>query len=195
MKKGYLYTVLFMVVLSAIFTFALAASYEAFKPSIRQNELLQEERAILYAFDLDKGLSDGEVSQTYARAIREGELNGKTVHVYEDAGEIKGYALPVEGSGLWGTIRGYLGVNQALSQVTGLVFTSQNETPGLGGRIDEPEYKEQFRGLPIEKGMTVRYGQVGDMTLDAVTGATQTSSAVLRIINAALNDLFAGEGN
>ncbi len=54
--------------------------------------------------------------------------------------------------------------------------------------------KEQFRGLPIEKGMTVRYGQVGDMTLDAVTGATQTSSAVLRIINAALNDLF-GEGN
>lgn len=195
MKKGYLYTVLFMVVLSAVLTFALAASYEGFKPAIQNNARLQLERAILYAFGLEEGLEDAQVRETFARSIKEGELKGEKVYVYEQDGQIKGYALPVEGPGLWGTIRGYLGVSEGLDKVTGLVFTEQNETPGLGGRIDELQYKEQFRGLPIAKGSTVSYGQQGERQLDAVTGATQTSSAVLRIVNSALNKLYAGEGN
>ncbi len=97
MKKGYLYTVLFMVVLSAIFTFALAASYEAFKPSIRQNELLQEERAILYAFDLDKGLSDGEVSRPMPGPSGKESLTAR-LFTMRTRVRSRAMALPVEGS-------------------------------------------------------------------------------------------------
>jgi len=195
MKRGYLYTVLFMVILSAVFTFALAASYEGFKPAINLNAALQQERAVLDAFGLDQGLSNEEASQKYDEVIREGEIAGLTVPVYEEDGQVMGYALPIEGAGLWGTIRGYLGINARLDQATGLVFTEQNETPGLGGRIDEPQFKEQFRGLPIAQGDAIRYGQNQGVQLDAVTGATQTSSAILRILNSALDDFFAGEGN
>ena len=156
MKRGYLYTVLFMVILSAVFTFALAASYEAFKPAINQNAALQRERAILYTFGLEEGLDNDEATRTYDEVIREGELNGIKVPVYEEGGQVMGYALPFEGAGLWGTIRGFLGLNAQRSEVTGLVFTEQNETPGLGGRIDEPEYKELFRGLPISEGTAIR---------------------------------------
>ncbi|MDD4081098.1 MAG: FMN-binding protein [Eubacteriales bacterium] len=193
MKRGYLYTVLFMVVLSAVFTFALAASYEGFKPAIEQNAALQQERAVLYAFGLEEGLSDDEATRKYDEVIRDGGLNGMEVPVYEESGQVMGYALPFEGAGLWGTIRGYLGLNAALNQATGLVFTEQNETPGLGGRIEEPQYKEQFRGLPITKGIPIRYGDNQGEQLDAVTGATQTSSAMLRILNNALDGVFAGE--
>lgn len=187
MKRGYVYTLVFMVVLSAVLTFALAFAYEAFKPAIAKHEQLRDERALLYAFGRDKGLTDDEVHPLYTELVREGGL-GEGSYSLVEGGETLGYAVPFEGAGLWGTIQGYLGITADKGQVTGLVFTSQNETPGLGGRIDEEDFKAQFRELPIQAGSTLRYGSQAGYTLDAVSGATQTSSAVLRILNGALTD-------
>ncbi len=195
MKKGFVYTVAFMVILSAALTFALAFSYEAFKPAIATHKQLAEERAVLYAFGLETGLEDSGVHALFEKLITPGGLDGKTGYTYREAGEVKGYALPFAGPGLWGTIRGYLGVSASLDRTAGLVFTQQNETPGLGGRIDELQFKEQFRGLPIKAGTELVYGAQGDNQIDAVTGATQTSSAVLRILNSVIaQDIHTGEG-
>jgi len=189
MKKGHVYTLLFMLLISAVLTFALAAAYEGFKPAIRKNAALQEQRAVLYALGLDTGLKDAEVEAFYKDSIREGELNGVPVLVYGQGGP-QAYAVPFEGSALWGALRGYLGVSAPLDQITGVVFTYQNDTPGLGGRINEEVYKEQFRGLPITPDTVLSYGE----GLDAVTGATQTSAAVLRTLNKALREsIFPGE--
>ena len=195
MKKGFVYTVAFMVILSALLTFALAFSYEAFKPSIAIHKQLAEERAVLYAFGLETGLADDDVHALFERLITPGGLDGKSGYTYRDDGAVKGYAVSFEGPGLWGTIRGYLGVSAALDRTTGLVFTQQNETPGLGGRIDELQYKEQFRGLPIKAGTELSYGAQAENQIDAITGATQTSSAVLRILNRVIaDDIHSGEG-
>lgn len=195
MKKGFVYTVAFMVILSALLTFALAFSYEAFKPNIAAHKQLAQERAVLYAFGLDTGLEDKDVRALFEKLITPGRPDGKAGYTYSEAGETRGYAVPFSGAGLWGTISGYLGINASLDQVTGLVFTRQNETPGLGGRIDELQYKEQFRLLPIRAGTELSYGAQGDRQIDAVTGATQTSSAVLRILNRVIaEDIFTGEG-
>lgn len=192
MKKGFVYTILFMVILSALLTFALAFSYEAFEPNIASHKQLRLERAVLYAFGLDQDLTDEQVRETFATLVKEGGLGGQPGYNLVQEGQTTAYALPFEGAGLWGTIRGYLGVTAALDRTTGLVFTEQNETPGLGGRIDELQYKEKFRDLPLSEGVELRYGQDG---VDAITGATQTSSAVLRIVNSAIQqDVFSGEG-
>ncbi len=201
MKKGHVYTLVFMVVLSAALTFTLAASYEAFKPAINQNKTLQEQRAVLYALGLDEGLEDSEVTALYEETIRPGDLNGKSeiaglpVLAQVADGQEVAYAVPFNGAALWGALRGYLGVKADLSETTGVVFTYQNETPGLGGRIDEDAYKAQFRGLAIAPGTQLRYGTQDGQTLDAVTGATQTSAAVLRTLNHLLaEEIFPGEG-
>ncbi len=188
MKKGFVYTIVFMIVLSAVFTFALAFSYEAFKPAIDASKQLRLERAVLYSLGLDNGLKDEDVHPTFAAKIQEGGLRGGPGYSHVENGQVVAHAVPIEGAGLWGTIRGYLGVTAALDHTTGLVFTEQNETPGLGGRIDETWYKEQFRDLPLTEGMRMSYGPLGDKTIDAVTGATQTSSAIMRILNATLQD-------
>ncbi len=189
MKKGHIYTLVFMLLISAVLTFALAAAYEGFKPAIQKNAALQEQRAVLYALGLDTGLKDGEVAAFYDETIREGELNGLPVLVYGQGGP-QAYAVPFEGNALWGALKGYLGVSASRDEITGLVFTYQNETPGLGGRIDEEDYKEQFRGLPISPDTRLSYGA----ELDAVTGATQTSAAVLRTLNKTLSEtVFPGE--
>lgn len=201
MKKGHVYTLVFMLVLSAVLTLALATAYEAFKPSIKKNEELKVQRAVLYVFGLDQGLSDNQVASVYQEKIKPGSLdgvsqvNGLDVLTHVENGEVLAYAVPFTGSALWGSIQGYLGISQDLSRTTGLVFTYQNETPGLGGRIEEEAYKSQFRDLPIGPTTKLAYGSQEGYQLDAVTGATQTSSAVLRTINQLLSDtVFSGEG-
>ena len=81
-----------------------------------------------------------------------------------------------------------MGVSSDLAQITGLVFTDQSETPGLGGRIDELAYREQFRGLKISPGTKLAYGNQGGSQIDAITGATLTSNSVMRILNGLLAD-------
>ncbi len=201
MKKGHVYTLVFMVALSAVLTFALAASYEGFKPAIRANKELQEQRAVLYALGLDKDLKDGMVGDAYTANVEPASVSGAAevagvpVLAHVKDGEPVAYAVPFEGAGLWGALRGYLGLKASLDEITGLVFTYQNETPGLGGRINESWFKEQFRGVPVREGVKLAYGAAEGGGLDAVTGATQTSSAVLRTLNKLLAEVvFSGEG-
>ncbi len=196
MKRGHIYTLGFMVVLTGILVFALAFAYEGFKPQIASNEQIKERRAVLDSLGLDTGLDDAGVNASFESLIKPGEVNGNEAYVYEEATEVRGYALPFTGAGLWGSISGYLGVNADMTQTTGIVFTSQNETPGLGGRIDEAQYKEQFRGLPVTASAPLAYGNHGDYEVDAITGATQTSNAVLRMVNRMMQDvIFKGEAD
>ena len=183
MKKGHVYTFVFMVVLTALLIFILALSYEGFKPAIAGNAQLRNQRAVLYVFDLEKDLTDQQVRDTFQQVIKEQSVKGVEGYALKQDGEITGYALPFEGAALWGSISGYLGVTADMSQTTGLVFTKQSETPGLGGRIDELVFREQFRGLPLKKDQPLKYGTQEGYTLDAITGATQTSTAVLKTLN------------
>lgn len=200
MKRGHIYTFVYMVAITAVLVFLLAAAYEAFKPAITRNKDIQEQRAVLYVFGLDEGLSDDEVSEAYTASIQPAQLNGldevkgKPVLAYVKEGEAQAYAVPFEGAGLWGALKGYLGVSADLTQTTGIVFTYQNETPGLGGRIDEEAFKAKFRGIPISASQALRYGRQEPDKPDAVTGATQTSQAVLRTLNELLRTVIFPEG-
>jgi len=67
-------------------------------------------------------------------------------------------------------------------------FTSHNETPGLGGRIDEAWFKEQFRNRKIVIGTGLSYDTEQENQLDAITGATSTSRSILNILNDVIDD-------
>lgn len=188
MKNSYVYTVVFMLVVSAVFTLLLAGANSFYKPKIEENELLAERTAILYVFDIDQSGSAAEVLKRFDDNIKDIELSGISLYEYSEQGETIAYAVPFTGAGLWGSISGYLGVSPELDEITGLVFTSHSETPGLGGRIDELEYKEQYRGLVIDDGSKLAYGEDGGGQIDAITGATSTSNAVLKILNELLDE-------
>ena len=91
------------------------------------------------------------------------------------------------GPGLWGRITAAIGLD-AEGRITGMTFTEQNETPGLGARIAEPWFGEQVRG----KSGPFRLVPEGTRStapdeLDGITGATITSTAVRDILNAVLS--------
>ncbi len=132
-------------------------------------------------------------------------LDGKTsVDIYEGKdpqGKVVAYGLPFYGKGLWGTIEGFGVISADLKQMVGIDFTRQVETPGLGARIIEKEYKYFFRNLDISGFFQQEKGQssvimvkkkertnIEDSTnsVQAITGATQTSQGVLDMVNSNL---------
>ncbi|RKX71235.1 MAG: FMN-binding protein, partial [Spirochaetes bacterium] len=113
--------------------------------------------------------------------------------------DINGNILLVKqfsGQGLWGTVTGVIAVNDNVTRIIGLDIISHEETPGLGGRIEEDWFKDQFRGEAIpENGIKVRKGEGGsddnpdNGIVDGVTGASLTSAAMEVIVNNQIAEL------
>lgn len=179
MKRSYTFTLIFMLIVAFAFATVLALANFFAQPAIAANAQAAKQSALLYALDIPVDDEDPEaVEQAIEQYVEEVETEALTYYVYtDDSGQVAGYAVPYEGSGLWGAIRGFVAVNPELDQLLGIVFTEQNETPGLGGRIDEDWFKDQFRGQSITS--PVDYGE----GIDAITGATSSSTAVIRIVN------------
>lgn len=76
-----------------------------------------------------------------------------------------------------------------------IAFIELNETPGKGSLADEPKFKDQFNGRAVE---TFVLNGEGDSGIDAISGATVTSKAVLNAVNAGLDffrNVIMGGGN
>jgi Na+-transporting NADH:ubiquinone oxidoreductase subunit C len=193
MKNGYGHTIAFVFLVSVVFSAILAGVNAFYLPSIEKNAELAEKRSILYTLELDNQGDREQIEQIFLENVQEKKIAGIDAYVRVDTDQKElAYAFPVKGSGLWGTIEGYLAVSSDFSQITGIDFTSHSETPGLGGRIDEAWFKDQFRGLSIDdkKGLSYKRGEEGD--IDAITGATLTSSSVLEIVNGLIKTVLEG---
>jgi Na+-transporting NADH:ubiquinone oxidoreductase subunit C len=72
--------------------------------------------------------------------------------VYEkkaDDGSLDMVILPVEGYGLWSTLLGFLAVDSDLDTIRGLAYYDHKETPGLGGEVDNPNWKAAWPGRKV----------------------------------------------
>lgn len=69
--------------------------------------------------------------------------------------------------------------------LTGIGFLSISETPGLGMKAKEPEFKDQFNGKAAGI-FEVSKSASSDNQVQAISGATFTSNAVTGAVNAAV---------
>lgn len=187
MRDSFAYPVIVMVVLTGILVFILAFLNAS---TAERVELLQETNlrsSVLYVFDIDVDTDDPEeIEDIFNEYTEEEEFEGQRVFTYVDNGQELAYAFPFQGSGLWGGIEGYAGITTDLTHLIGVVFVNHEETPGLGGRIDELEFREQFRDIDLtdESGgdyIVTRPASGGN--IDAIAGATQTSHSVVNMLN------------
>ncbi|MFC2161199.1 FMN-binding protein [Acidobacteriota bacterium] len=166
---------------------------------IEIHQIVKLQSIILEVLDIPvrETLSPDELALLFEAQIKEIQIGGKTLYIgYEKDGRtIRGYVVPVGGPGFWGPIEGLVGITPDATKVLGLAFYKHNETPGLGGRITEDWFSNQFKGLPLhilEGGknifhLTPQGKQKGSNELDAITGATNTSSAVEVFLNQELD--------
>jgi len=102
-----------------------------------------------------------------------------------------GYALPAKGNGYQGVIKMMIGLTPDLSQITGIKILEQVETPGLGGRIGESAFQDQFKGIKTQPivGYIKNKKPEKDTDIQAVTGATISSRSVVSIVNRSITAL------
>lgn len=116
----------------------------------------------------------------------------KYTSVYLVKGEdkkVKSIILPVHGYGLWSTLYGFLALESDTKTVVGLGFYEHAETPGLGGEVDNPQWRGKWTGKQVyndsgEVIIKVLKGHVSESTpnpeskVDGLSGATLTSRGV-----------------
>ena len=105
---------------------------------------------------------------------------------YDEQGEFVGYAMPGAGPGFQDTIALLYGYLPHDKKVVGMEILESRETPGLGDKIyKDADFVAEFSALSVEPEIVaVKKGTATlDNHVDAITGATISAKAVVRIIN------------
>lgn len=195
MKNSFFYPIIFMAAVTAVFIAVLAGLNYAAADTISFNQESDLQKKILYIFDiLPEDGSDKDIERVFNENVIDKQWGVLEGYALVQGGAERAYAVPIEGAGLWGSIIGYLGLNSDYTEIIGIDFVTQSETPGLGGRISEELYKGQFRAIDISgktENFIISSPEPGS-NVDAIAGATQTSTAVVNIINDGLR-VFLGE--
>lgn len=115
------------------------------------------------------------------------------------AGNVEQVVLPIHGKGLWSTLFGFLAVEKDGNTIKGLGFYQHAETPGLGGEVDNPNWKALWPGKKIydeqqEVKIEVIKGRVdtsrpeSKFQIDGLSGATITARGVSHLVQYWVSD-------
>lgn len=155
---------------------------------VRAHAVASTQRHVLEALGIPVPPSPGLLDTQYRRFVREEVLGGRTFWFGQDSAEGL-VAFPVRGPGFWGPIHAVVAVELPRMQLARLVVTRHEETPGLGGRIQERSFTDQFRGIVLDERRVplvklARPGAPrGPSTVDALTGATETSRKLEQLLD------------
>jgi electron transport complex protein RnfG len=167
--------------------FVLAGVYQVTKPMIDENKAQRLREGVLLVVPGS--------SQLLKLALRDDELvpvagdevvTEPTIHAaYDDQGGFVGWAISGAAPGFQDTIGVLYGYDPARKLVTGMYVLESRETPGLGDKIyKDADFVANFEELSVEPEIVVvKDGRDADNEVDAITGATISSKAVVRIVN------------
>ena len=181
------YIIIYSTILVLIVAFLLAFVSSSLKEKQDANVALDTEKQILNSLNL-RGLSDEEAHATYEKIVKFDEAQKVYVCTLEN-GDVK-YVLPLKGQGMWGGISCFLAIDDDKNTVYGAYFNHESETAGLGAEIkDNADWQAKFQGKKIfadetkeALALSVEKAVNNETTVDAVTGATVTSTAVSKML-------------
>ena len=223
-KNSNTYQILYAAVMVLLVGTLLAFIYMALKPKQNENIANDTRKQILSALHI-AATDDAQVKDMYEKYIIQDMLVDAQGNIIDtaknvafdvpmkknvklpvaerqlpvmkcrmDDGSIK-YVLPVYGAGLWGPIWGYIAVNDDGNTIYGANFSHEGETPGLGARIAEQPFQDEFKDKHLfvdgkfRSVAVLKKGQKatnGAEQIDALTGATITSRGVSDMMEACL---------
>lgn len=200
MIRKRIFSVVYMFLLTFFFTAMVSGIYEINRERIAINEEIKLQKIILKVLGIQvvPETPDMRIQETFGERVKLAREGDRIIYrgFAEDGKTLIGYAIPLVGPGFWGPIYGMGAIDPNLDRVLGIAFYRHSETPGLGGRITEEWFEEQFKGRKLlTPGKNQRYfsflppGRAkAENEVDAITGATGTSKAVERLIDRNLKE-------
>ncbi len=190
-KKSPAYVLSFMAAICLVFGTGIAIVNYATQGLLVRNAAMHRNRVLCRAFELPV---DGSSAEAFQQAVDQhlaaADMEGRSVYRRTTPGQ-ESIGFDFGGMGFWGPIEGIIVLSPDLRNVLNIQFYEHQETPGLGARIEEPWFTDQFKGLQIDwdnpRGNRIVVGASPDPDpqnrVDAITGATQTSMALGRFLN------------
>jgi electron transport complex protein RnfG len=173
-----------LIIASFFFGLLIAVANAAWQDNILRNEENKFNALVREMIpDVDSG--KGKKKLTSVRKVLSAE------------GQRVGWAFMCEGSGFADKIRLVIAADSEFEKFFGFKVLSSYETPGFGSKIaeDDPESNEdlvdEFKDAPVGEFVLVKTGkrrenesQPNDNVIIAISGATVSSDAVVKIFNA-----------
>ena len=202
MKDNYIVQAWLILALAVCFGAALSGIEYALADRIEQNKIdetrsqipklvhspwWQADPARVYAADKNK---------TEEWVTPQGHLAYKAV---DAKGEHRGWVIKATGQGFADKIEVLIGLDVDAEKLLGLYVLNQKETPALGNKIVESEWRKKFVGRETDRDIvvskaSVQADKISGNSVQAVTGATVSSNSVVAIVNAAVKDFTARMG-
>ena len=173
-----------LIVSAFCFGLLIAVAYSAWSPRIEQNKidklnrlmnsLLPEATAFRVETQLEIKLSKGKT------------VKSDIYMALSDSNECLGWAFNAVGPGFQDKIELVIAVDKDFQNFAGFSVLASNETPGFGDKIKDSFLRCQFDGAPASLLTLAKTGnpQTIDSEIIAITGATVSSEAVVKIFNA-----------
>ena len=209
------YTIIFTSAVTIVLGLVISFTADSLRDRQEINEALDIKKNILSVLGYNQALSvwtDDKIQSVYERNIKEISIdaNGREIEkplesneyrkIYQSTenGSVSGYAIPISGKGLWGTMFGYFAIDPDAETVKGITFYKHKETPGLGGEVDKDWFKNNFIGkklidvsgnlvsVEVVKGYVSSTDPNINHKVDGISGATITGKGVTAFLKADL---------
>lgn len=182
-----------VLLLASFFGAALAGIQLTLAPKIEANKLnetLEKVPELVLGAETAQKFKAGNQQMEIERQLL--EAGEKTYSVFRAGidGRARGWVVKASGQGYADKIELLVGVDADVNTITGLFILDQKETPGLGNKIMESVWRNQFISKATDqKLMAVKTKASAPNEINAITGATISSKAVCDIINQSLENL------
>jgi electron transport complex protein RnfG len=173
-----------LIAASFVFGLLLAVTNAAWQPQIIQNEINKFNRLagnlLKGADDFETAFKDAEVDTGKGKKIKTEVKKGASAK-----GDCVGWAFVCQGAGFADKIKLVVTVDAEFEKLAGFGVLASNETPGFGDKIKNDYYRNQFIGAPAAQLVLSKTGDDKkiDSEIVAITGATVSSEAVVKILN------------
>ncbi len=180
-----------LCIITVVAGFGLGAVYDITKAPIEKVNYETQQNAYKTVFadaseftDLPD-FSSEEATKIVAESGYSDTIEG-CVQAKGSDGSVLGYVITVVShDGYGGDIKFSVGI-KADGTVNGYSITDINETAGLGMKAKEEAFYAQFENKQVEQFAVTKTGSTSDSEIDAISGATITSSAVTNGVNASI---------
>ena len=191
MKDNYIFQAWLILALSVCFGAALSGIELSLAPRIAQNKKAETYNQIPELVKSpDWAPPEGRFQADGTKTERWGTDEGHLAYKAKDsAGVHCGWVISASGQGFADKIEVLIGLDAEGKRILGMYVLDQKETPALGDRIREPDWRKQFAGHWTSRDVIITSATVkGGSGISAVTGATVSSKSVLKIVNRAVKD-------
>lgn len=193
-QSGFMKDAVILCVITLVSGFLLGAVYQVTKDPIAKAQIEANNKAYQAVFTEAASFETDDALTALIEGCNQqlAGLNYGSVEVTEilkamDAsGTQQGYVInSLSNDSYGGAVKLSVGLKED-GTITGIELLEINDTPGLGMKADEPDFKNQYVGKNAPELSVVKTGNADDTQINSISGATITSSAVTNAVNAAL---------